>query len=119
MRLCADENVAEACVLRLRQAGHDVLWIRETAPGSSDVAVLARAQTEGRLLVTFDKDFGDLVFKQGAVASHGVVLFRIAQLSASAIAERMAAVIGSRNDWTDHYSVIEDYAIRMRPLPSE
>ena len=40
MRLCANENIPEDCVLRLRQDGHDVLWIRETTPGVSDDAVL-------------------------------------------------------------------------------
>ena len=43
MRLCANENIPEDCVLRLRQDGHDVLWIREAAPGIPDNAVLARA----------------------------------------------------------------------------
>ena len=36
MRLCANENIPEDCILRLRQDGHDVLWIREVAPGSPD-----------------------------------------------------------------------------------
>ncbi|HEY3913178.1 MAG TPA: DUF5615 family PIN-like protein [Verrucomicrobiae bacterium] len=39
MRLCANENIPEDCVSRLRQRGHDVLWIRETAPGSGDSEV--------------------------------------------------------------------------------
>lgn len=43
MRLCASENLGEAAVVRLRQAGHDVLWIRKIAPGSTDPAVLACA----------------------------------------------------------------------------
>ena len=63
MRLCANENVPGDCVAALRQRGHDVFWIRETARGSSDDAVLAKAQSEARLLITFDKDFGDLVFQ--------------------------------------------------------
>ena len=61
MRLCANENIPEACVVRLRQAGHDVLWIRETTPGSPDNVVLALAASEDRLLITFDKDFGELI----------------------------------------------------------
>lgn len=118
MRLCANENLPEDCILRLRQEGHDVLWIREIAPGSSDASVLARTRTENRLLITFDKDFGELVFRCGAKASHGIVLFRIAQSSASAIAERVAAILASRDDWAGHFSVVEEFAIRMRPLPA-
>ena len=89
MKLCANENVSEDCVLRLRQSGHDVLWIRETAPGSSDADVLNHALRDNRLLITFDKDFGQLVFQRGANASNGIVLFRISQPSASAVAERV------------------------------
>ena len=117
MRICANENLPEACVLRLRQDGHDVLWVREAAPGAPDTDVLARAHAEGRLLITFDKDFGELVFRHGAKASHGVVLFRIAQPSAVAVATRVAAVLASRDDWSGHFSVVEEFAIRMRPLP--
>jgi hypothetical protein len=58
MRLCANENISEDCVVRLRQSGHDVLWIRESAPGSPDEDVLICAQKESRLLIKFDKDFG-------------------------------------------------------------
>jgi predicted nuclease of predicted toxin-antitoxin system len=117
MRLCANENIPEDCVLRLRQDGHDVSWIRETAPGISDDAVLARAAAEDRLLITFDKDFGELVFRRGAKASQGVVLFRIPQPSAAAVAERVATTLASRDDWPGHFSVAEEFTIRMRRLP--
>ena len=102
---------------RLRQAGHDVLWIRESAPGIPDVAVLARAQAEGRLLITFDKDFGDLVFRQGAEVSCGVVLFRIPQPSSALVAERVTHILDSRSDWEGHYSVVDEAAVRIRTLP--
>ena len=117
MRLCVNENVAEACATALRKAGHDVLWIREADPGSSDAAVLSRAQAEQRLLITFDKDFGDLVFHRGLAASHGVILLRISQPSATVLAQRVVALLASRTDWEGHYSVVEEHSIRMRPLP--
>ncbi|MEI6072112.1 MAG: DUF5615 family PIN-like protein [Verrucomicrobiae bacterium] len=119
MRLCANENIAEDAVLSLRQAGHDVLWIREAAPGISDESVLARAQFEGRLLLTFDKDFGDLVYRQGADASSGIILFRISQPSATAVAERISTILASRTDWAGQYSVVDNALIRMRTLPRE
>lgn len=117
MRLCANENLPEACVLALRQSGHDVLWIREAAPGSSDTALLSRARAEERLLITFDKDFGELVFHRGLSASYGVVLFRIAQPSAAVVAQRVTAILSSRTDWQGQYSVVEEHSVRMRPLP--
>jgi predicted nuclease of predicted toxin-antitoxin system len=117
MRLCANENIPEDCVTQLRQRGHDVLWIREAAPGSSDAEVLARALAEDRLLITFDKDFGELVFRRGAGASHGIILFRISKPSPASVAQRITAVLGSRGDWGGHFSVVDDFSIRMRPLP--
>jgi predicted nuclease of predicted toxin-antitoxin system len=119
MRLCANENLPEDCIVRLRQDGHDVLWIREASPGSPDTGVLARAQQENRLLVTCDKDFGELVFKAGAQASPGVILFRIPQPSAAAVAAKVSAVLSSRTDWAGQFSVVEEFGVRMRPLPND
>jgi predicted nuclease of predicted toxin-antitoxin system len=119
MRVCANENIPEDCVIRLRESGHDVLWIRETSPGCSDVGVIDRALAEDRLLITFDKDFGELVFRRGGKASRGVVLLRISQASSIAVAEQVAAVLASRDDWAGHFSVVDDFTIRMRRLLPE
>lgn len=117
MRLCANENVPGDCIAALRGAGHDVLWIRENLPGAADDVVLAWAQTEARLLLTFDKDFGELVFGRGKAATPGVILLRISQPSAAAVAATVVRVLAGRNDWAGHFSVIDDRTIRMRPLP--
>lgn len=77
MRFLANENFPRAAVEALRADGHDVSWIRTEAQGIPDDAVLARAHADGRVLLTFDKDFGELVLKRGARASHGIILFRI------------------------------------------
>ena len=116
MRICANENLSRDCIKRLRELGHDVLWIREAAPGSSDKDVLDRALAEDRLLVTFDKDFGALVFNLGFKASRGIVLFRISQPSSLEVADRVAAILASRDDWAGHFSVIDNTAVRMRRL---
>lgn len=117
MRLCANENLPGDCVTALRSAGHDVLWIREAMPGAADDVVLARALAETRLLLTFDKDFGTLVFGRGQKASTGIVLFRISQSSARAVAATVSRVLASRHDWTGHFSMVDDRTIRMRALP--
>lgn len=103
----------------LRQRGHDVLWVRTEAPGSSDQHILRLAQVEGRTVVTFDKDFGELAFRLGLPASNGVVLFRIAQSSAARIARVAVVALESRDDWAGHFSVVEEDRIRMTPLLGE
>ena len=76
MRLLADENIPKLAVEALRDRGHDVAWVRQDAPGIPDQEVLSLGQDESRLLITCDKDFGELAFRHGLPAEHGVVLFR-------------------------------------------
>jgi predicted nuclease of predicted toxin-antitoxin system len=117
MRILANENFPEDAVVALRHAGHDVAWIRSDAPGSTDQEVLLRARDENRLLITFDKDFGELAFRAGLPASSGIVLFRIAAPSSTHIARAAVAALSGRTDWSGHFSVVEDKRIRMTPLP--
>jgi len=116
MRLLANENIPGDVVTALQQAGHDVAWVRADAPGSPDTQVISRAQAEGRLLLTFDKDFGELVFRSRWRVS-GVILLRISAPSASHVARVAVATLDSRTDWEGYFSVIEDRRIRMTPLP--
>jgi predicted nuclease of predicted toxin-antitoxin system len=116
MRFLANENFPADAVEALRQAGHDITWIRITAPGITDPEVLQIAQAEARILLTFDKDFGELAFRLQLPATVGVVLFRIKTPSSLATAQKVLAVISSRQDWAGHFSVIEEDRIRMRRL---
>jgi len=77
---------------------------------------LAHAQADKRILITFDKDFGELAFRYGLPATCGVILLRIAPSSAARIAQVADAALASRTDWANHFSVIEDDRIRMTPL---
>jgi predicted nuclease of predicted toxin-antitoxin system len=117
MRLLADENFAGAAVAALRNHGHDVTWVRETSPGIGDDEVIRRAVAESRILITFDKDFGELVFRVGVSASCGVILFRIPVSSPTILAQTAVTVLESRADWAGHFSVIEETKIRLVPLP--
>lgn len=116
MRLLADENFPADAVAALQASGHDVAWIRTLAPGISDREVLARAQADERILITFDKDFGELAFRFGLPATCGVILFRISPSSAARIAQVAVVALASRADWANHFSVVEDDRIRMTPL---
>lgn len=118
MRILANENFPLDAVLALRRRGHDVAWVREETPGISDREVLERAQREGRLIVTFDKDFGELAFHAELPAACGIVLFRITARSSTQIARIAVAAIEGRPDLAGHFSVVEDDRIRMTPLPS-
>jgi uncharacterized protein DUF5615 len=61
MRFLADENLPRVLVSALSAAGHDVEWVKTAGPGTGDAEVLAWAVRDRRILVTFDKDFGELI----------------------------------------------------------
>src|SRR5260370_37950509 len=82
MKIVADEGIERPVVLRLRAAGHQVIHIAEIAPGSTDPEVLELANQEESLLITYDKDFGDLVFYR-RYHSHGIMLLRLPETLSS------------------------------------
>jgi predicted nuclease of predicted toxin-antitoxin system len=86
--------------------------------GAPDYEILSRAQTEQRLVATFDKDFGELAFRFGLPATCGVVLFRLTGRSPEDDNSRAIAAITSREDWAGKFAVVHDDRIRVRPLPS-
>lgn len=80
MDLVADENVDALIITALRAAGHRVAYVQELDPGIDDARVLDLANRSNALLLTSDKDFGELVFRQGLVHA-GVILYRLAGLT--------------------------------------
>lgn len=116
MRLLANENFPLDAVEALREAGHDVAWIREDSRGMSDDKILVRAQDENRVVVTFDKDFGELAFRAKLPSQSGVILFRITPKSPHYVAQVAVQALASRDNWAGHFSVIEDNRIRMTSL---
>lgn len=118
MRLLANENFPGLAVEALRAKGHDVLWVRTEAPGIPDAEVLARAQAERRLLLTFDKDFGELAFSSRLPAECGVILLRISARSPKYVAQMVAKVLDAPVAWVGMFSVVEEDRIRSVPLPA-
>jgi len=99
----------------LRADGHDVIYVAELAPGISDETVLGRANDREAMLLTQDKDFGELVFRQRLV-HHGVVLLRLSGLSNHAKAELVADAFRERSAaLLNAFSVISPGMIRIRP----
>ncbi len=116
MRFLADENFPRAAVEAWVEQGHNVVWIRTESPGIADTDVLRRAQSEARILLTFDKDFGELAFRVKLPATSGIILFRITASSSVVMAQKVVSAITLRNDWAGQFSVVEDDKIRMRPI---
>lgn len=117
MRILANENLPAVLVAALRQHSHDVSWVHEDAPGSDDRTILERAQFESRVLLTQDKDFGDLAFRSGLPAGCGIVLLRLLSPLPDIIAHKVISALASRSGWQGHFAVIEEHPVRMKTLP--
>ena len=117
-RFLADENVPLDAIYGLRQAGILISSISEDCPSVSDEQVLDRAQLTSQVLVTFDKDFGELAFRRGRVASRGVILFRPRVCSLEYVTKLLIHVLGQDRNWDGHFSVVDDFQTRVIPLPT-
>ncbi|HUT23254.1 MAG TPA: DUF5615 family PIN-like protein [Sumerlaeia bacterium] len=116
MRLLANENFPRIAVEALREAGHDIRWARLEMPGASDTKVLACAQREEQVLLTFDKDFGELAFRSGSPVSSGIMLFRIPCLSPEYLKKTILQAVAARDNWFGQFAVVEPDRIRVRSL---
>lgn len=118
MNILADESVEASILTRLRQDGHIVTAIASESPGITDLAVLDRAIAEASLLLTADRDFGDMIVRDTHAAPHaGVVLYRLRQLSNTEKADRVSSVLAQEpSEFIDRFTVIERDRVRVRDL---
>ena len=116
MKFLADENIDRQIVAALREAGHEVTYIAELDPGTTDDYVLDIANRGGLLLLTADKDFGELLFRLHR-HSHGIVLVRLAGLPAEKKAEIVETLVkGHGTEMANAFSVITVQGVRIRYL---
>ena len=114
MNFLADESIDRQIVVALRDEGYIVGYIAEMAPGISDDVVLETANREGVLLLTADKDFGELVFRLRRLSS-GVILVRLSGLSPAKKAEIVVSIFKKHfNELMEAFSVITQMGIRIR-----
>ena len=116
MLFLADENIAGAMVEWLRGRGFDVLSASEAAPGDSDSNWLDRGEAEGRIIITSDKDFGELVFRDHR-NSHGVILLRLEALTIDERVQRLSEVWGVvEANPSGRFIVVTPNRVRVRAL---
>lgn len=115
MKFVADEGIDALVVSQLREEGHQVWYIAEMSPGISDTAVLEMAQEEAAILLTYDKDFGDLVFRQHH-SSQGVVLIRLHGYSSVRKAELVSTMVRQHgSELSGAFTVLTPQKTRIRP----
>ncbi len=114
MNLLADEGVDRQVVERLRRDSHNVLYVAEMEPGITDEVVLQRANEHSALLVTEDKDFGELVYRQRLV-HRGVILLRLMGFASLTKAATVSKVLEEHGaEMPNAFTVISPGVLRIR-----
>lgn len=115
MRLLANENFPKASVLALREHGYNVLSIGEDNPSITDHEVITIAIQEERLILTFDRDYGELVFKKGLKPPKGIIYLRIDTFTPVEPAAIIHKLITSKKSGFDrHLTVVDNNFVRQR-----
>ena len=118
MQFVADENIDREVVERLRREGHFVWFILEISRGIKNGAVLAFANQQQALLITADKDFGELIFRE-QLLSVGIMLLRFPPaMSPNQKAELIVRFVAEYGEQLlKKLSVLTQQGVRIRPLP--
>lgn len=117
IRLLANENFPGPAVRLLRERGIDVVWVTESMACADDVTVLARAREEGRWLLTFDRDYGELVFSRGLPAPPAVIYLRQEPYPPTRPAELVMELMSQPERVKGLFLVVTERAVRIRHLP--
>ncbi|QIN78022.1 hypothetical protein GBA65_05255 [Rubrobacter marinus] len=118
MRFLADENFPSASTGKLREAGHDITDVAADLPGGDYEEVLARAAGEARVVLTFDRDYGELIFRPGLPTPAGVIYLRFEPHHPGEPAERLLELLDAGSlPIEGRFTVLERDRVRQRRLP--
>lgn len=115
-RYLANENFQASVVHWLRAPGDDVVYAAEQYVGASDESLFRAAADQGRIVLTFDRDFGELVFHRGAGRVRGVVLFRLNNRTRTLVGETIREFFESAPTLEGFFTVVSPGQFRQAPL---
>jgi len=119
IKFLVDESVEFRIVLFLRNLGFDVVSISEEIPSISDPEVLDLAYRQKRVLITNDKGFGGLIFKEKQKSS-GIIFIRLPRVSVDEKLVRLTKILQPKHkDLSKVFTTISQGETRSRLLPKE
>ena len=114
MKILADENIEREFIEALREAGFDVISIREDYIGFADDEILQIAVNEKAIVLTHDTDFGELIFRF-SLKSQGVILLRVHKLNLTEkIGKTIKAICEHETELENAFTVISENSVRIR-----
>lgn len=114
--LLTDENFPAPSVRVLRDHGYDVLSIAESASSIADTAVMEIALRQQRWILTFDRDYGELVFARRLPPPPAIVLFRVTGYAPQEPAILAMRVLSSAEARQGGFFVVDERGQRWRPF---
>lgn len=116
MNFVADEDIDAPIVEHLCQEEHDVWYVAEMAAGTTDDVVFETAHQQRALLLTADKGFGELVFRQQLITS-GVILVRLSGLTPMAKATTVVQAVAEHGEeFAGNFTVVTPGTVRIRKV---
>ncbi|NDU89920.1 MAG: hypothetical protein G3I08_08605 [Ferrovum sp.] len=115
VRWLVNENFPAPSIIVLRAAGHDVLSIAESYSGVADTEVLSLARKDKRWLVTFDRDYGELLFARNHTPPPAVILLRVPSYRPDEPAAWLELLL-DQESLIDKFTVFTGKTLRSRPL---
>jgi len=119
MKFLADVGISMSTVHALRQEGHNAVHLRdEELQRLSDSGIVEKARQEGRIILTFDLDFSDLL-ALGLLDSPSVIVFRLRDETPSSVTPKLMEVLKQRREELEQGAIVavEDTRYRLRRLP--
>lgn len=117
-RLLADENFPMPAIRALRGRGVDVLAIQETCPSARDIEVLAMACDQKRWLATYDRDYGELVFRRDLRPPPAILYFRQEPFPATRAADLIVPLLERAGELEGYLVVVGEHSLRLHKLPA-
>lgn len=117
MKLIADENIPKYVVDKLAEQGFEIVSIREILPGAKDKEVISFVEKKKGILLTFDKDFGELMYKERK-AVKGIILLRFFPISPEVILKRLKNLFSKYPglEFENNFIVVDEDKIRVRKI---
>jgi|ERR1035437_5003572 predicted nuclease of predicted toxin-antitoxin system len=118
MKLLANENFPKASVKLFREKGYDITYISEYKGGITDEEVMQIAIREGRTILTFDKDYGELIYKHGYKPMQGVIFLRLFDFNPEEPSELLMKLFENNEfSFEGFFTVVDNNAVRQRKIP--
>jgi len=117
MDFLANENFPVFSIKLLRDAGHNIAGVIEETPEDKDRDVLKRAHEERRIVLTFDRDYGELIYRHKLFVPSGIVYFRFNPSTPEEPAEILLNILDKgKVPILGRFTVVERGRIRQRTL---